>query len=278
MSNEFESEEKDFKQMRDNFNNKQKTKEKLIANAKKELGFDPLNDYHIKPGTTLDYDYFKKPHSVKMAIPFSDAQLNHFMSMEKTLVEETKIIRHTTQKDDFQVYCAYLKGVDTNGKEVLFAFSITRPFKSYYSEGEFFKFNIKLDMLVGGKKDGAVTLMRFDSAGPKHPNYIVNGKFVKREEDAEIIPTPHYHKNTAENIIVASQKLDYTPAVAVDKEIVNMRNNEDKKLFKTVVKSFTDSANMNVKYNNSDYYTYNYNQLLFEFNYGSDMKSGKGRS
>ena len=274
------AESKNLRKMKENSKNFNSKKRELIQNASERLGIDVTKDYHVPSQETynnLDYSFFEDAFSQKMAIPFTDAQLENFMNMKKTLIEETKLIKvKSVDGEDLQVYCAYLKGTDVNGKDVLFAFSITRPYK-YYPEGEYFKFGIKLDVLVGGKKDGAVNLMRFDSDGPEHKNFIVNGKVVENDEDAQIIDTPHFHKNTEQNIVVASNKLDYTPAKAISKELVQMRDSKDKKFFKTIVKSVTDSAKMDVKYNNSEYYSYDYGRMLFEFDSCVGKNNGKGQ-
>lgn len=274
------AESKSLKKMKINSENFDARKKELIHNASLSLGLDVTKDYHVQSPNAynnLDYNYFKDAYSQQMAIPFSQVQLDNFLNMKKTLVEPTQLIKvESVNGELLQVYCAYLKGTDpSTGKDVLFAFSITRPY-SYYREGEYFKFGIKLDMLVGGKTEGAVNLMRFDSDGPKHANYIVDGKVVENDEDAQIVDTPHFHKNTEQNIVISSNKLDYTPAKAIDKEFVRMRDSQDKKFFKTIVKSFTDSAKMDVKYNNSEYYSYEYGRMLFEFDNFPKEKVGKG--
>ena len=186
--------------------------------------------------------------------------------------------------DGYNIYCAYLKGVDTNGKEVLFAFSITRPSR-YFKDGEYFKFGMKLDMLVAGKEEGAVNLMRYDSEGEPHPNYVVNGKVVKSESEATFIPTPHFQKNSHKNIVLTNKASantnvkisDYTPAEATPKEFTQMRDMQDKSFFKASMDAFVKSANMNVTFNDSKYYGYDFNNLLFLFNQSIDGSMGKGK-
>lgn len=273
---------KDYVFMKENYKNFDQHEQSLIESANKTLGINTQTQYNIPANfdyDSLGCDYFRDPFSQKMAIPFSDSKITDFITMKKTLVKPTELFNDGR---GYNIYCAYLKGVDNTGKEVLFAFSITRPEgcrKGYYADGEFFKFGMKLDMLVGGKPEGAITLMRFDSHGPDHDNYIINNKLVDSPEKAERIPTPHFHRNNHINTVVSSRSLDYTPAEALPREFFEKRESEDPAFFRASMDSFVKSTNMDVKFNHNKNYGYNFGTMLFLFEQtiGGNMNKGQGK-
>ena len=82
---------KDLLLMQENEKNFETNRKELLEIANKKLGVDVLTNYHVQSADVYDnlnYQYFEDPFSQKVAIPFSDEQINHFIKWKRNLLHQ----------------------------------------------------------------------------------------------------------------------------------------------------------------------------------------------
>ena len=193
----------------------------------------------------------------KMAMPFSDRQFDTFRGMTKKAIGSPIMISNGTKL----VHGTYLMGKSA-GRPVIFAFSIAKDKNERFA---YKNFNIKLDMLVGGKE--WLPLVRFDGLDNPHPNYIVDGKVVADTEEVETTSSCHIHLNNSATQVLTSD-LSYTTAVDAPKRIASKAKSNDQAFFKAALDYTLSLCGMSkemLRSENKDYLM-DFGNYLFDYN------------
>lgn len=243
-----------------NNENYAKLKDSLLKQANENLNLDILNDYHLDSYfefSNLDGSHFLKRMEQSCPLPYPNSMIKKFIKMEKTPIN-MPFITNSRGKNIFGVY---MIGKE-NGKPILFSLSII---KGTEDNKDNIDFCIKVDMSISGKT--WLPLLRLDSIGPEHPNYIIGNKLIQDLNDLKKIKTPHIHITNEQTQIILHDKLDYTSAeylCFLDKS----KSSNDKTFFKKSIDFVFEIANINAKINEklkSDY-NYNFNDCLLDLN------------
>ena len=192
----------------------------------------------------------------KVLLPFTNEQIENLIKMPKVAINDVYNFNYRGGN----THAVYLLGKENN-KFVLFVLRID---KSCEYKDDFIDFHIKLDACIQGKT--WLTLLRLDSIGKKHPNYIVNGKVCVNNSQVEFAICPHLHKCTQECQVI-SEALDYLTASELDFVDYNNLNLNDKNFFKQCMQKFLEQTNINLKINKKveNNYHYNITNPLFDY-------------
>ena len=229
-----------------------------INNAKNKFGKNFFENFYLPKDfdlSTLSQDVFITRQNQKTIIPFSDELFKTFITMPKKPFSE---IFQQNYKGK-HITGIFLAGKH-NGHNIVFALTISRVLQY----NDYLNFCIKLDMNIMGKE--WVQLLRFDSVGHPHPNYVKDGKIVTNKDEVELIPTPHLHVANQTDQILMLLDFNYMSARKVDFNYENFRS-DDKNLFKLSFDYFKKIANIDIKVNSKiiDDYHYNFNNPLFDY-------------
>ena len=169
--------------------------------------------------------------SSNYSMPFSDAQIDKFLSCKKARFGSPKLVSNKGK----HIHGMYLYA-DIDGQDTVFAFSVVRNAKEAYA---YKSFTMKLDVLVAGKE--WYEIVRLDSCNEDHPNYIEldpdsNSYKVASENNLEYIQegTPHVHKNS-EFVRVVADTVSYTPATPAPDRILSQLNSNDNSFFSSAL-------------------------------------------
>ena len=233
--------------------------ERRVEKEAKEYYGDTIFDDIYLPSNynlqNLDIYEARKFDLQECQLPFSDETINNLVKMPKILINEVFNFNHNGKS----IHGSYLLGKH-EGKYVLFLLKI----ESSCEIDNFTKFSIKLDACIQGK--AWLTLMRLDSSGHQHPNYIKDGKVVKKQSDMTYARAPHLHQADHITQILTDTK-SYTlarelPFFDYEKDSVS-----DKYMFKKIVDYFLGTCNIKAKINDlvKDDYFYSKTQPLFDY-------------
>ena len=185
-----------------------------------------------------------------------------FISMPKQRIGNP-IMLNNKQKI---VHGTYLLGKH-NGHNVVYALSIVRNSKDRF---KYMDFSIKLDMLVSGME--WLPLVRFDSIGAGHPNYISGGK-VAGPEKVKDITGPHIHKNS-EATQVLTDDLSYMLATEASQNLKGKFAMSDPYFFRSALESTMRMCGMSTSmlrdHDKSDQYLFGFSNYLFDYD-GMEM-------
>lgn len=245
----------------------------LIQNAKK-ISNDILENYYLPENfdfNKLNFELIRPVHLQDTILPYSNKQLSDLISMPKIAINE--LINENDKGRN--VHATFLLGKQ-NDKYVLFLLSID---KSPGYENDFIDFHIRLCAYVQGKT--WLNLLRLDSFGNPHRNFIANDKVASYNEVWQA-RTPHLHR-ADEKCIVLSKNPNYTIAHELDFLDYSSNMYNDKFLFKKCMDYFLKLTNTKININplvKNDYH-YNFSKPLFEFNTSQienlkDIKSKEG--
>ena len=236
-----------YRIVKNNAPNYEAIKARQIEEANKVLGTrDFTREYGVSDNfeiAKLDDKVFTSRGSQVTFMPFSNKQIEHFMTMKKQVVNAP----FTGNSKGKNYYGTYLVG-DDNGKKVVFALTIRRGTQDNEDQKDF---SIKIDMLVAGKQ--WMQIARYDSIGFAHPNYIIpgaNGKLVVPENPSQITKaaTPHLHHQTEEGqVLFDGCDCDYTVAEHVP-EMAVLRD-RDPQYFKKSIEYFLGAGGVQTKLN-----------------------------
>lgn len=233
--------EKTIDIMKENEENYEELKESLIEKANNKLGFDFQTEYYLPENFSLNSfsdEHFKKYCSQKIAMPFSDSAFEKFISMKKTIINKEYLFNNRGKN----IYGVYLIAVENN-KPILFSLSIVKKIEDNQDNLDF---SIKVDMCVGGKE--WLSLLRLDSMGPAHPNYIKNGKVSKREEVVFSF-TPHIHKNNEACQVISYNNLLYTTAIECQEFLKQKKLSCDPTYFKSAIQLVYNMCGIEANFN-----------------------------
>lgn len=152
-------------------------------------GIKSINDYGLEDPYDFDYEglsnsrYFESRHSQNVPIPFPVNEVVRLVKLPKHRINSIEPI-YANGKNGFGTFLLSKEG----DKFTLFAFSLVADAQE---NAKYTNFQVKLDICVGGKE--WMPLVRYDSSGEKHPNYIANNTVVKNESDVEFVRPPHIH-------------------------------------------------------------------------------------
>lgn len=234
------------------------TEHRVIKEAKELYGDNIFDDIYIPDNynlQNLDINLAKKFDLQECQLPFSDKIINSLIKMPKTPINEVFNFNNKGKS----IHGAFLIGKH-NGKHALFLLRIEKSCE----HKNFTNFSIKLDACIQGK--AWLSLMRLDSSGHPHPNYIKNGKVVKTQEDLVFARTPHLHKTDYITQVLTDSK-SYSLAKEIPFFDYEKESVDDKYMFKKLVKYFFKTSNINAKINKSveeDYY-YSKTQPLLDY-------------
>lgn len=202
----------------------------LVANMK-EKGLDKYwitRDYDLQGLLNTD-DIFRvgARGPQKTPMPFSDELFEKFRKMpNKKIIRAPKRLSNINKlrNENKLIYGTYFMAKDFC-RPVIFAFTIVKNGDTKYANTDFI---LKLDMLVAGKE--WLPLLRFDSLGSDHPNYIVDGKVVRDSDNVERISGPHIHLNNSATQVLTTD-LSYTTAYKAPDYITKQIQSEDPQAF-----------------------------------------------
>ena len=192
--------------------------------APKTFSFDELKD-----------NIFRDRISLKMFIPFSNNTLKQMINIPKRAITYT----HTFDNNGRFIQGFFLVG-NFNGKPLLYALTIVK------SKRDPTKFCIKLDVKINYQSneqssiDDYFPLLRIDSSGDRHINYIKDGIPVKDISQIEYVPTPHLHTNTNECQVLCNDT-NYTTAKSIDLEKIGTK---EESMFTKCIKFFAKEINL----------------------------------
>ena len=250
------------------------TEYRLVKEAKELYGddiFDNIylpNDFDLKK---LDINLAEKYDLQECQLPFGNDTIYNLIRMPKTLINEVFNYNHKGRS----IHGAYLLGKH-NEKYVLFLLRIESPVE----HKNFTNFKIKLDACIQGK--AWFSILRLDSSGHPHPNYIKNGKVVKTQEEMSFARTPHLH--IADHITqVLTDTVSYSLAQELPFFDYENQSVNDKFMFKKMVKYFLKISNIKAKMNKNirKNYFYSKSEPLFDYEVPSiekpcDLEKGPG--
>lgn len=159
-----------------------------VEELMKQYGID-LNKYYLEDPCEFDYDklsnsrHFESRHAQNIPMPFKMEEVIRLAKLPKHRINRIESI-YENGKNGFGTFLLAREG----DKFTLFSFSLVADSQE---NAKYTNFHVKLDICVGGKE--WMPLIRYDSSGQKHPNYIVNNKVVKNESDVEFVRPPHIH-------------------------------------------------------------------------------------
>ena len=251
---------KTLKMFQENQNNYNNLKWELISQAKKILGDDFLHNYYLPKNFdlhSLNDEHFRSRTSQEISMPFKNDVFKKFLKMKKFAINDVYMFNQKSKN----IHGVYLIGKE-NGESVLFCLTIVKNIE----EDDFLDFTIKLDVCIKGKQ--WLNVIRLDSFGPAHPNYIVDGKVVENEEDITFAKTPHMHINSQEVQVISNKNLDYSPAVHLNKINSLNKSCQDENIFKNCFKMFLHYANIDFIVNKKieKDYKYSFKNVLFDYN------------
>ena len=248
---------KSLKQYQQNEKNFNKIKIKLFENIKNKYGEKFFSEFWIPENFNFDLlneNTFESSFTQKMPLPFSNRQINLFITMPKKPYNDV----YNFNKKGKNITGIYLYSKYKN-KPVIFSFSIIKN----CTYNDYIDFTFKLDILAGGKE--WFNLLRFDSIGNPHPCFFEGKKVVSEESEIIYAKTPHIHKNSFENQVLSWDCLDYSPAKEVNLNIKNF-NSDDKNIFKNAFLYFCKNSNIKMPINQNiiENYHFSYNKPLFD--------------
>lgn len=214
--------------------------ERQVKNSAKKLyGNDIFDNYYLPD----NFNFYKltpdmiRPHNLQEhLLPYSNKQIDNLIKMPKIAIN--KPISFNSQGR--HIDAIFLLGQE-NAKNVLYVLKIGR---SCQYNCEFNDFHLELYAYVQGKT--WLSLLRLDSMGYTHLNYIVNGKVAKSNEEVTRARTPHLHKCTYE-CQVLTNRLGYSLAEELD-YINYSKLHYGKEMFLTCLNNFTKLCNADVKF------------------------------
>lgn len=220
----------------------------LVAQASSVINEDFLTNYHLPQDfdfSEVDDRVFAERTCQTIPVPLDESVFNKFLNIEKKIIN----LPFTNKS----VHGCYLVGND-NGKPILFALSIVKKSDIDY--------NIKLDVLVGGKE--WLPLCRLDTFGPSHPNYFNSDKILDVPQRA---PTPHLYINNQLTEILCYDDLDYTTANYLPSLAYENNQENDSPLIKRAINYFFEATNINAPINEKiiDSYDYDSTNPLFDY-------------
>ena len=234
------------------------TKHKVIKEAKKIYGDNIFDDIYLPKNynlENLDVDLAKEYDLQECKLPFDEKTIKTLIKMPKILVNEVFNFNHKGKS----IHGSFLIGKN-NGKYCLFLLKIINSSE----HNDFSDFSIKLDACIQGK--AWLSLLRLDSSGNPHPNYIKDGKVVKTPNDLTFVRTPHLHKTDYITQILADTK-SYSLATELPFFDYENQNVTDKYMFKKIVNYFLKNCNIKAKINEvvKNDYLYSKTKPLFDY-------------
>ena len=251
---------KTLKMFQENQSNYNDLKSDLIRQAKVVLGDDFLTNYYLPKNFnlySLNDEHFRSRTSQELSMPFCNDIFSRFLKMKKYAINDVYMFNQKSKN----IHGVYLIGKE-NGKNVLFCLTIVKNI----AEDDFLDFTIKLDVCIKGKQ--WLNVIRLDSFGPSHPNYIINGKVVDMEEEVTFAKTPHLHRNSEEVQVIANKNLDYSPAMELNNINFLNKSSEDSSIFKSCFNMFLNYSNIDFIINKKidKDYKYSFKNVLFDYN------------
>ncbi len=233
-------------------------KENIAKNEAKEIYGDTIFDDIYLPSNfnlhSIDAQDIAKKYIVQECrMPFSDETINNMITMPKKAINEVFSFNHNGKS----IHGTLLLG-EKDGKHVLFLLKI----ESNCQHKDFSNFSIQLHACVQGQ--AWVNLLRLDSSGHPHPNYLYNGHVAKKESEVTYARTPHLHKIDYITQVV-TDSLSYSLAEELPFFNYDLENVTDKFMFKKMVNYFLNLCNAKVDINEQvqDDYLYSMSQPLF---------------
>ena len=214
---------------------------------------DPYLPYHFNLRKINAEEVAKKFNAQECKMPIEDDLIEELLQMPKISINEVFNFNHRGKS----IHGTLLLG-KKDGKYVLFLLKI----ESNCTHKNFSDVSIQLHVCLQG--EAWVNLLRLDTSGHTHPNYIVNGKVVKGK-----IPearTPHLHK--ADYLTqVLTDSISYSLAEEIPVFDYETEHVDDKFMFKRLVNYFLDICNANIEINQqvSEDYFYSKTQPLFSY-------------
>ena len=215
----------------------------FIDEAKKILGDDFLNNYYLDDSfdlTALDNSHLMQRNDQKLHLPLSNETFKKLITIQKKPFNEIYAF-NSRGKNIHGIYL--IAKDDKTNKKILFSLSIIKTIENNLDNLDF---SIKLDMCIKGKE--WVNILRLDSLGNTHLNYITNGKVAKSKDEIELAPTPHLHYNSYETQVIIDN-LDYTLAKHIPELNFENLSSLDKNIFKKCFNYFVKVANINIQIN-----------------------------
>ena len=238
--------------------NYEQTRDMLVAQAKEKFG----ETIFSHPGLPEDFDigsltedYFTSRYDQQTALPFSDKAFQTLTKMEKRPLNTS----FAFERKGKLVSGTYLVGRGKDGEVMLFALSVVRDTKAKNA------FNIKLDFCPQGKE--WINLVRLDSEGNPHPNYIVDGKVVRDLSQVQYADTPHVHRATEQSQVLFHDGLDYTPAKDLSETLDLTKSCYDNAMFIQCMDYFMEHIGLDATINPELVETYDFSpeQPLLNF-------------
>ena len=245
-----------LKSMQENEKHKDELLKQIKEEVKAKYG-DILDDYFLPQNFEfglVDENDVIESHLQQDRLPFTNDQIKEMIDMPKQAINDS----YNLYADGKHVHGTFLIGT-LNGKHALFSLKIEKPRKY---DDDFADFHIKLDILVGGQT--WFELLRIDSQGNEHPNYIKDGNVVSSFDEVEKANPPHIHITNHECQILAGNH-KYSLAYQTDKYL-NLANIDNKDLFKSHMQKFIKMANIDLEINKniSDDWHFKINNPLFD--------------
>lgn len=239
--NEFKKNEKNFKNRLKHF-----LKESFAV-----LGDDYLTNFYLENNfnlLSLTDEHIAKWKDQQIHMPFSNATIDKLIQTKKIGFNHI----YNFNKNGKNILGLYLIGKDENtGKKILYSLIVIKNLQNKDN----LDFSIKLDFCVKGKK--WFPLIRLDTLGNPHLNYLKDGKVATSLKEIGVAITPHLHKNSFETQVIFD-KLDYTLAEHVKSLNFENFNSNDKNIFKESMLYFLNYANIELPLNKKIENTFNY--------------------
>ena len=229
-----------------------------IKEAKELYGDSIFDDIYLPKNYNLEnlnMDLAEKFDLQECKLPFDDNTIETLIKMPKILINEVFNFNHNGKS----IHGSFLVGKH-DGKYCLFMLKIINS----CAHKDFSDFSIKLDACIQGK--AWLSLLRLDSSGHAHPNYIKDGKVVDIDEPVTLARTPHLHK-TDYITQVLSDTTSYSLATELPFFDYENENVTDKYMFKKIVNYFLDNCHIKAKINEvvKDDYLYSKTEPLFDY-------------
>ena len=168
-----------------------------IKGAKTIFGkdiFDTIflpKDFNLSKLDTFEGTRHKNMQECKL--PFDDKTIQDAIFMPKKMLD--KIFCYVDRGK--LIHGAFLVGKQDD-KFALFLLKIVKDCQN----PDFSDVSIKLDLCVQGR--AWLNLLRLDTMGNYHPNYVVNGKVIQKQSEMTYARPPHLHNYDFYTQVVAS--------------------------------------------------------------------------
>ena len=196
-------------------------------------------------------------------MPFDDELIENLIKMPKKMLD--KVFCYSDRGK--LIHGAFLVGKQGD-KYAMFMLKIVKDCQS----NDFSDVSIKLDLCVQGK--AWLNLLRLDTIGNYHPNYIVDGKVVSKQSEMTYARPPHMHKYDYLTQVISDT---HQYMLAQELPFFDYQNDSvsDKFMFKNFVNYFLEFTNTSADINKILTNNYHFTQSQPLFTNNNTIKANK---